>query len=200
MRNRRLYFIPGRGETLTNEIGQVITSLRFPVQGREVIGDFERLLFSEQIALIRADLQSKFWHSEAVLIGRSYGAYLLLHTLAELDAFPGKVLLFSPVLGAGISKNGLFGSIPPRAKRLLKLAESKEFPAPQYLEIHTGAEDNGCDPALATRFAAPIENTKLYIVPGAGHQLAEEYLRGVLDSFLGDNSQDSVESNRVLFD
>lgn len=181
-----IYYAPGRHEILADEIGQIITNLGFSVQGREVIGDFERLSFSEQIAFIRADLQPKFWHPKSILIGHSFGAYLLLHALAEMESFAGRILLFSPVLGAGISKDGHFGSIPPRSKRLLKLAENGEFPAPRLLEIHTGAEDNGCDPRLAEKFASLVENTKLFVVRGAGHQLGEEYLRNALENFLGE--------------
>lgn len=184
MHEKPIYFIPGRGENIASGLGQIIASLGFIVQGREIIADFARLGFSEQLILIQSDLQSAFWHSEAVLIGRSFGAYLLLHTLTEMESFSGKVLLFSPVLGAGLSKDRLFGSIPPRAKRLLKLAESGEFPTPRYLEIHTGTEDNGCDPRLAERFAYLIGNTNLFIVRGAGHQLGENYLRNALEKFL----------------
>ena len=53
------------------------------------------------------------------------------------------------------------------------------------MEIHTGAEDNGCDLLLAARFASLVGNTKLHIVPGAGHQLSEEYVQGVMSKFLG---------------
>lgn len=192
--------MPGRGENLADGLGQIIASLGFPVQGREIIADFARLRFSEQLALIRADLLSGFWHSKGILIGRSFGAYLLLHTLAEMGSFPGKVLLFSPVLGAGISKDRLFGVLPPRSKKLLKLAESGDLPAPRYLEIHTGAEDSGCDPRLAERFASLVGNTKLRIAPNAGHQLGEEYVRSVLDRFLGVKLPGSIESDEVLLD
>lgn len=184
MKENHIYYVPGRYDIFTNKIGQIIINLGFSVQGREVRGDFERISFSEQIALIRADLQPTFWHPKSILIGHSFGAYLLLHALAEMESFAGRVLLFSPVLGAGISKDGHFGSIPPRSKRLLKLAESGEFPVPRYLEIHTGAEDNGCDPSLAERFAFLVENTKLFVVRGAGHQLGEEYLRDALERLL----------------
>ena len=160
-----------------------------------MITDFARLGFSEQLALIQTDLLSGFWHSEAVLVGRSYGAYLLLHALAEMDFFPGKVLLFSPVLGAGLSKDRLFGVMPPRSKKLLKLAENGGFPAPRDLEIHTGAEDSGCDPRLAERFVSLVGNTKLRIIPNAGHQLSDEYVRGVLDRFLSEKMLDPVGSN-----
>ena len=72
----------------------------------------------------------------------------LLHVLADLEPFPRKILLCSPVLGAAVAKNGFYGSLPPRAEKLVKLAESNAFSAPRYMEIHTGAEDNGCDPLL----------------------------------------------------
>ena len=194
MNEKTVYFIPGRGENLANGLGQIIAKNGFSVQGREIISEFARLGFSEQLALIRADLESGFWHSEAHLVGCSFGAYLLLHTLAEMDSFPGKVLLFSPVLGAGISKDRLFGVLPPRSKKLLKLAESREFPAPRDLEIHTGAEDSGCDPRFAKRLALLVGNTKLHILPNIGHQLGEQYVRSVLDRFLIENPANSVES------
>ena len=90
-----------------------------------------------------------------------------------------------PVLGAAVAKDGFYVSRPPRAEKLLKLAESIGFPAPHYMEIHTGAEDNGCDPSLAARFTSLVGNTKLHIVPGEGHQLSEDYLQAVLCKFLG---------------
>jgi pimeloyl-ACP methyl ester carboxylesterase len=186
MEEKRLYFMPGRGERLTEGLGRIIRSSGYAVSGREILSDFASLRFAEQLALIRSDLQPAFWHQDGVLVGHSYGAYLLLHTLADMDAYPGKVLLFSPVLGAAVAKGGFFGSRPPRAERLIKLAESCEFPAPRYLEIHTGAEDNGCDAAIALHFASLVRHTKLNVVAGARHQLGDQYLQCVLRKFLSE--------------
>jgi hypothetical protein len=185
MQRKRLYFITGRGEDFAKGLGRLMASMGYAVHGREIISDFARLRISEQVALIGSDLQPSFWHPDAVLVGRSYGAYLLLHTLADMDPFPGKILLCSPVLGATVAKDGFYGSRPPRAEKLVKLAESNAFPDPRYMEIHTGAEDNGCDPLLAARFASLVGNTNLHIVACAGHQLSEEYLQAVLSKFLG---------------
>lgn len=198
-------------------LGRLMANMGYAIHGRVIVSGFARVRFSEQLALIRSDLQSTksdlqttssdlqparsdlpaagsdlhptFWHSDAVLVGRSDGGYLLLHTLAEMDPFPGKILLFSPVLGAAVAKNGFYVSRPPRAEKLLKLAENNAFPAPHYMEIHTGEDDNGCDPLLATRFASLVGNTKLHIVPGAGHQLTEKYLQAILSKFLGATSR-----------
>jgi hypothetical protein len=101
-----------------------------------------------------------------------------------MEPFVGKILLFSPVLGMALARQGLYGSIPPRAQKLPQLAQHKTFPSPQYMEIHTGADDQGCDPLLAKRFCALIDNVRLYIVPGAGHTLEQSYVQSVLDRFL----------------
>lgn len=184
MQDTQIYIIPGRLESLGNGLGRIIESMGFSVRGREIISGFARLGFSEQLALIRADLESGFWPPECVLIGRSYGAYLLLHSLAELQPFPGKVLLFAPILGPAIVEDRRSGVLPPRSKLLLKLAESGAFPAPRYLEIHTGAKDNGCDPGLATRFTSQVRNAELHIVPGSGHAFDDAYYREALRKFL----------------
>ena len=189
MQHKQIYFVAGRREDFDDALGQLMASMGCSIHGREIISDFARLRISEQVALIGSDLQPAFWHPDAALVGRSYGAYLLLHTLADMDPFPGKILLCSPVLAAAVAKNGFYVSRPPRAEKLLKLAESNAFPTPHYMEIHTGAEDNDCDPSLAARFAFLVGNTKLHIVPGAGHQLSEEYLQAVLSKFLGVTSR-----------
>ncbi len=184
-----LYFLPGRGEKPANRIEQFIATLGYANAAREMSGEFYRLRFSEQLDLIRSDLVAGFWEPNANLVGRSFGAYLLLQALADMDSFPGRLLLLSPVLGAAVANNGFYVSRPPRADKILQLAEGNGFPAPNQMEIHTGAADNGCDPSLAVRFAAKVGNTQLHVVPEAGHKLGEEYTRSVLRKFLSPTSQ-----------
>jgi hypothetical protein len=76
-------------------------------------------------------------------------------------------------------------SIPPRAKKLLMLANSNRFPAPGYMEIHTGADDNGCDPLLAKKFVSRIENVKLVVLPEAGRDFTENYMVSAVGRFVG---------------
>jgi hypothetical protein len=179
-----LYFIPGRGETFDGVLGRLIRTMGCRLEGREVDSRFARAWFSEQLALVRSDVYSRFWNSDATLIGRSYGAYLLLHVLADLQPYPGKVLLCSPVLGPATFNHGCYVSRPPRAEKLLRLAERDRFPAPRYMEIHTGENDTGSDSRLAVRFASLVNNAHAQIVAGAGHDLPEDYLRRVLRTFL----------------
>ncbi len=179
----KVYFIPGRNEGLDNFISHYILDIGCGVVGREILPPFSRLRFREQLKWIRLDLSRKIWHPGAVIIGKSYGAYLILHSLASMSPFPGRILLFSPVLGAACSLDSGCGSIPPRAKKLSDLAEKEKFPHPRYLEIHTGSEDNGCEPSMAISFSRFFPNSNLSVIQGADHHLSLDYIREVLDRF-----------------
>jgi len=72
MQDKRLYFIPGLAEDFDDGLGRVMVSMGYAIHGREMILDFARRLISEQVALIRSDLQPAFWDPDAVLVGRSY--------------------------------------------------------------------------------------------------------------------------------
>ena len=181
--NNIVYLIPGRGNKLS-EIGDIITSLGFDIYGREILPPFSNLRFSEQLTIIKNDLIQFCWNSKTKLVGHSYGAYLLLHSLSELEAFPGKILLFSPVLGAALSNTILYGSRPPRADRLLKIAKEKKFPPPKSLKIYTGENDDGCDPVLASKFCSLIPNSKVNIVKDQGHKLDSEFVKKSITHFL----------------
>ena len=133
--NDAVYLLPGRGNRL-RDLGDSVGRLGFDVYGRELAPPFARLGFADPIALIQRDLTSAFWDTGAPLIGHSYGAYLLLHALAELAPFPGRILLLSPVLGAAMDSKRLYLSRPPRADPLLRLAQNYEFPIPHSLEIY----------------------------------------------------------------
>ncbi|MFH2057641.1 MAG: hypothetical protein ABIJ59_01930 [Pseudomonadota bacterium] len=104
--------------------------------------------------------------------------------MCELKAFPGRILLFSPVLGAAIDKKRLYSSRPPRADKLLELAKTYKFPIPQSLEIHTGADDNGCDPDLTKIFASFISTANINILQNQGHKLSTTYLKRIIHKFL----------------
>jgi len=182
---KKINLMPGRGDKLNDIIGNTLIEMGFEVYGREILSDFARLHFPQQLEIIKNDLKCQFWHQFALIIGDSYGAYLLLQTLVELAPFPGGILLFSPVLGKAIDKKNLIMSSPPRSKKLLQLAEQKKFPIPRYLEIHTGASDIGCDPQLAKKISSLITGSKIYIVEGEGHRLNKNYIKNILEFYVG---------------
>ncbi|MFP4349097.1 MAG: alpha/beta fold hydrolase [Desulfococcaceae bacterium] len=150
-----------------------------------MVGEFVRLRFSEQLDLIADDLDSGFRTPESILVGKSYGGYLLLHALADLPPFPGRILLFSPVLGEAVTPNRRYGSRPPRPRKLLEIAESGTFPPCGCLEVHTGEADPACDPDLARNIIPRLPNASLRVVPGAGHELDLEYVGRMFLKFIG---------------
>jgi hypothetical protein len=179
-----VYALGGRNERADDALGRAIAASGAGFAGREIGEAFTRLTFAEQLACVRGDLRPAFWHGGARLLGRSYGAYLLLHVLVDLDPFPGRVCLCSPVLGPASARDGWFGSRPPRAGKLMEVAGTGRFPAPASIEIHTGADDPGCDPRLAARFAAAVARARLHVVPGASHDLPPAYLAEAIGRFL----------------
>lgn len=182
MSSSSVYLLPGRSNSL-REIGKHIAGWGLDVCGRELVAPFASWPFSDQLSVIKQDLNANYWHEDAHIIGHSYGGYLLLHALAELPPFPGHVLLLSPVLGAAIDPKNFMASYPPRAKRLLELARAEQFPIPNSLLIHTGAADSGCDPRLAERLGQLLGG-KVHVVAGQGHELAPAYVECVLRDFL----------------
>ena len=187
------YLIPGRGRSLNDYLGNILIKLGCHVIGREIITPFTRLRFSEQLDLVKADLVkiiiNNKSNSRLLLVGESYGGYLLMHSLAEFGKpYPGHILLLSPVLGpAAIRQNGLnalYVSRPPRANKLLELAISGQFPAPKNLEIIIGDLDKGGDPILASTIAENIPNTKIFIANNQPHQLDTSIIEKALIKIL----------------
>jgi hypothetical protein len=172
---------PGRNKPWRDGIGEFLYSKGYNPTGINLTQNFMQIKLSDQLKNV-SDLLFDSWQSNTILIGKSYGAYILLHSLLELSPFPGKIVLFSPVLGkAFIEHQGqFFCSIPPRSKKLLRIIKEKTFPEPAHLEIHIGSHDNGCDPALAKEFTDSIPCASLHIVQNKGHSLDHSYENKIL--------------------
>ena len=144
-----VYLVPGRNSKIDGKLGKNIINLGYDIMGREVRNEFELLRISKQLELICMDIKTHFWNKKSKLIGRSYGGYLIMHALIEFlpEAYPGKVLLLSPVLGVSTVVNG-YGVVPPRHKKILQFARDNKLKNLD-VEIHTGTKDIGCEYTLA---------------------------------------------------
>ena len=171
------------GGRLDTGLGQALLAKRVDVTGRELVGEFRKLAFSEQVEAVANDLQDRFWNTEARVIANSFGAYLFLHAQAQLQPYPGKVILLSPIVGEFANQDTEMNFIPPRSEQLLKLAKTGSFPAPLTCEIHVGSQDWQSNPNNVELFGS-LTGLKVTVVPEAGHMLPKEYVNNLLDQWL----------------
>jgi alpha-beta hydrolase superfamily lysophospholipase len=183
--DRGVYLLPGRGGRLREGLGAALAARGVRVEGRELNGDFEAAGFSAQLNTITADLQREFWTPHTVVVANSFGAYLFLHAQTQMPPFVGRVLLFSPILGAVRQQGSSVGFVPPRARRLRELAERGSYPRAAHGELHVGADDWQSDPERAVEFGALV-GLRVHVVPGAGHRLDQGYVLGVIEACFDD--------------
>ena len=176
-----IYYLPGYGGRVTTGLGQALVSRGYEVVGRETVGDFKRLDFNDQVATVVNDIQEHFWREDAKIIANSFGGYLLLHALAKLTPYIGKILLLSPIVGEFSSEEISMGFIPPYADRLTELSSTNRYPAPMNCSFQVGSEDWQSNPENVTTFARLL-GLPVTVLPHAGHQLPE-YVSSLLDNF-----------------
>ena len=180
---KSVYYLTGMGGRLDTGLGQALLAKRFDVTGRELVGEFRKLAFSEQVEAVATDLQSIFWNTEAMVIANSFGAYLFLHAQAQLPAYPGRVILLSPIVGEFANQETEMNFIPPRSDRLLELAKTGSYPAPLHCEIHVGSLDWQSNPTNVELFGS-LTGLRVTVVPEAGHMIPKEYVNNLLDQWL----------------
>ena len=180
-----IYLLPGRRSCLDGELGQSIIELGYDIFGREIREEFEMYPIGKQIEIICNDIKNNFWGQEHKLVGHSYGGYLMMHAMLEFlpEVYPGKILLFSPVLGKSGNAGNSVGSRPPRAKRILEAAENG-YLNNLDIEIHTGNKDIGCDYKFTNKICERMDKSKLTIVKDASHRFTKAYIRSVLKVYL----------------
>ena len=181
--NNGIYYLPGRGGKIDTGLGLVLSQRGYTVTGREVTDDLARFDFQQQIEVITSDLRNRCWNAEAQLVAVSYGAYLLMHALAGMRPFPGKVLLLSPILGGATDGTSWSSFTPPRADRLMKLVYAGKFPQPAAMEVHVGDGDWQSNPVRVSQLEECL-NAECFYAVNTGHTLGAHYVSRVLDHWL----------------
>jgi len=179
---KSVYYLPGMGGRLDTGLGLALLSRGFNLQGRELAGEFRKLDFGQQVDCVVNDLQSGALGEGAFVIANSFGAYLLLHALAQMPPFMGKVLLLSPIVGQFSNAATEMSFVPPRSDRLGEIARARTFPAPKQCEIHVGSDDWQSDPENVKAFGLAVSIT-VNVVPSAGHSLPKAYVGCLLDKW-----------------
>ena len=165
--------------------GQALLDREFGVTGRETRGDFANWDFSDQVACVADHIGKHFWRADASVIVNSFGAYLLLHSLAGKVPFPGGILVLSPIVGGSFDTVSGQSFVPPRAGELNKLSREGAYPRPRACKIHVGKDDWQSNPDSVDLFAQPL-GIPVGVLKGQGHMLDKAYVCGVLDEWLAD--------------
>jgi len=138
---KRVFYAPGRAETWQTSVAGLSLGDGIEVHSIDFTDQFGRMLFTDQMALFIETIEEQFWNEKALLLGRSYGAWILINSLMRMEpVYPGTVVLMSSALGFG-GQGGLH-FISPRAWRFWEEAEvRKTSPARRMALIHA-ADDN----------------------------------------------------------
>lgn len=180
---KTVYYLPGRGGEISTGLGQGLMDRGCSIVGRETRGAFLKLTFQQQLDTICLDLQDDFWNSDTNLVAVSYGCYLFLHAQLCMSAFPGRVLLLSPLLGRAFASSVGAGFIPPRADQLGQSVSKHEFPQLNQTEIDVGSEDWQSNPDAVRSFGEHA-SIPVKVVEGKGHMLGVDYVGPLLDRWL----------------
>ncbi|MBP9059008.1 MAG: hypothetical protein KBF98_01680 [Rhodoferax sp.] len=180
---RSIYYLPGHGGRLESGLGSELRGRGFGVFGRETVGEFRSISFSEQVAIIANDLAASCWHEDSLVLANSFGAYLFLNAQALLKPYVGKLLLLSPIVGEFLTEDTRMGFVPPHSGRLFELAEAGTYPSPINCEIHVGERDWQSNPVNVLKLA-DLLGLNVQLVPNQGHMLDKRYVSAVLDRWL----------------
>ena len=189
-----IYYVPGRGGRLNVGLGQELSARGYDLIGREIAGPgprdqsnpFASLSFLDQVEVIQHDLQSRFWTPEALVIGNSFGAYLIAHAILQLENFPGKCLVLSPVLGAVKTTGMLFK--PPKSGALKDAIEARSFPF-IVLDILVGSRDEHFLPDVAEKLSQ-ITKGEITVIDDEDHRLNHKTVNATLNSWLPEHKTD----------
>jgi alpha-beta hydrolase superfamily lysophospholipase len=181
--SKSVHYLTGMGGRLEAGLGQGLLSRGFEITARELVDEFRKLDFQQQVDLVVSDLKSNFWREDARVIANSFGAYLFLHAQAQMEPYIGQVILLSPIVGEFSNEDTRMNFIPPRADKLQKLAEADSFPVPKHCQVHVGSEDWQSNPVNVTAFGSML-GIPVTVVPNAGHMLPKEYVGDLLDKWL----------------
>jgi len=175
-----VFYITGRGGSLNKGLALHLQSRTKQFDGIAVDVDFLRMQPLMQVETIQRALKSD---PDRLIIANSYGAYLTLQALIDLDITPEKLLLLSPVLGVAKANDRMYLSRPPLTKRLKAALKNKTIAKPKKVKIIMGDMDKLYDSDTLTLFDSYFGGKVVNILSGEGHMITEEAVQNALESF-----------------
>lgn len=166
---RKVFCAPGRDETYRDTLRGLIPEDGAEISAVDFTREFGRLAFAEQVELFRRIIEESYWSKEALLLGRSFGAWILLNALVACrETFPGTVVLIASVLGSGGADG--FHHISPRNQRFWDRVETRPSAPARRLVLLHAVDDEQCPCALAVRLCQ-LWGAELVRFKSGGHGL-----------------------------
>ena len=134
----RILYITGRGGNLQTGLAEHLMTITDDFVGIAVDAPFLKQEPAVQIQVIQDKIRAD---TGRLVIANSYGAYLTLLALIDLEVIPEKILLLSPVLGTAKAKDRMYYSRPPFAKRLELAYLDDTLKRPKLMKVVMGDQD-----------------------------------------------------------
>jgi len=176
-----LLYVTGRGGRLDKGLAAHLSTTVDDFKGIAVDVEFLRQPPLDQVSQIHEKLRTD---PERIVIANSYGAYLTLQSLVDLEEAPSHVVLLSPVLGVAMAKDRLYMSRPPLTGRLKRAMEERRVRVPQRMQIVVGDEDELYSPSQFNTVSQYFGSDVLSVLQGEGHSLRRESMNDLLKEVL----------------
>lgn len=171
-----IYWLPAYGATLAQGVGQTLVRAGVDVAGRETRGAFHALAFEQQVEVVKNDLLQHAWRRDGCVIAQGYGAYLFLHVQLHLLAFPGRLLLISPLMGCLPHEvESLSYRLPPQPSEILERASAGAFAFGERCTWLVGEHDRTA-PVEYVRQLADQVRQEPEVIKGEGHTINANWL------------------------
>ena len=176
-RSTKILYVTGRGGSLDKGLAVYLASIADEFEGVAVDAPFLRQAPIDQVTAIQQKLMAD---PERIVIANSYGAYLTLQALVDLDNPPQQMLLLAPVLGMASAKDRLYISRPPFTKRLRNAIDENRVARPSSLRIVVGDQDPLFNSDQFDEINAYFGGRALSVISGEGHSLSRDLVPGLI--------------------
>jgi len=178
-RSTKILYVTGRGGSLDKGLAVYLASIANEFEGVAVDVPFLRQAPMDQVTAIQQKLMAD---PARIVIANSYGAYLTLQALVDLDNPPQQMLLLAPVLGMVSAKDRMYISRPPFTKRLRSAFDENRVARPSSILIVVGDQDPLFNHDQFDEINAYFGGRALSVFPGEGHSLSRDIIRTLVSS------------------
>lgn len=178
---KSILYITGRGGSLQKGLAVYLASITDEFNGVAVSPEFLRQEPRYQVQVIQEKIKEE---PTRPIIANSYGAYLTLQALIDINVTPDMVLLLSPALGAASAKNRMYYSRPPLTKRLEAALSDNTLIMPSKIKLIMGDQDELYSIEKISTIDSYFGTGTAQIVAGEGHMLSKQIVHEFINKNL----------------